>query len=148
MSPESRDWDKELAEIDRLMAQPPPAPARSAPPATGGRPAAPTAAPPRAVGKAAVTGAWFRALLGAALAVALLAWPAQKACGSGLALYGGAVGILVLSGAWSAVVSFRRQLGRVHVLSLLVLLVGLGLAAAEILPRVGYAKTTLSWGCD
>jgi len=143
-----RDWDKELAEIDKVMAkQPAPVPAKAGatpPAARGGQ--APAAAPaPRAGGT--VIGTWFKVGMGALLAGAMTQWPYANACGIGLFIYLGATGVVVLAGLWGAVSSWNRRMGLAHTVSLLVTLWGLGMAATVTLPRIGYAKHAATWFC-
>lgn len=149
-----RDWDKELAEIDKLMAQPQaqvpaktgagaPAPAR---PSGGGAPQAPAAAP--VASRKAIFATWLKVLLAAVAAGAMTQWPYAHACGLGLFLYLGASAVIALSGVTGAISSWKRRIGLAHVVSLLVLLWGLWLAAAVVLPRIGYAKETATWFCQ
>jgi hypothetical protein len=150
--PGARDWDKELADIDKIIAKTPPGQLAgqpgSAPPALpapkgGGSP------PPAAqrAGKGAALSTWLRVLLGVALAVGMTQWPYFRACGTSLFLYLGATGIVVLAGLWGAVSSWRRRMGAAHTISLLVMLAGGVLAAREVLPRIGYAKGSAVWWC-
>src|SRR6476646_7175365 len=96
-----RDWDKELAEIDKVMAKAPvPVPAKAG---AGQVPAqrqssGPAPVPP-ASGKS-VFGTWLKVLLAAALAGAMTQWPYANACGVGLFLYLGAAGVVVIAGLW------------------------------------------------
>jgi hypothetical protein len=139
-----RDWDKEMAEIDRMMGKAPaigpgnaaPAPRSAAPVARSG-----------GGGKFAGLTTWLRVGLGLLLAVGMTQWPYPNACGVNLAVYLGAIATVSVAGLWSAVTSWRRQMGLAHTLSLLVLLWGLVLAAREVLPRVGYAAVTRTWVC-
>lgn len=150
--PGPRDWDRELAAIDKIIATTPPA--KLTP---GEAPAPPTSAPvaPRAEPRAMSApsskrdwfSTWFRVGLGALLGVAMTQWPYFHACGTGLFLYLGAVGVVGLSGLWGAASSWRRRLGLAHLVSLLVLGWGLVLAAAVVLPRTGYAKRAAVWVC-
>jgi hypothetical protein len=147
MNEQPRDWDKELAEIDKVMARmPAPAPpkARAAPPDQA--PAVP-ARVQATTSRFGVLGTWLRVLLGAALAIGITQWPYPTACGVNLAVYGTVILLVILAGAWSAVSSWRRQLGVAHVIAILVLIWGLVLAAREILPRIGYASEARSWSC-
>jgi hypothetical protein len=64
-----------------------------------------------------------------------------------LFLYTGAAGVVALAGLWSSVSSWRRRMGLAHTISLLVTLWGLILAAAVVLPRIGYAKAAATWFC-
>lgn len=146
MSDQPRDWDKELADIDKVIARMPSqgaSPAGSAPAALpAGRPA-----PMPGGGKLAVFTTWLRVALGVALAVGITQWPYASACGLNLIVYLGAIGVVIVAGLWSAVSSWRRRLGLAHTLSLLVLLWGLLLAAREVLPRAGYARQVRTWSC-
>lgn len=150
MSDAPRDWDKELAKIDRLIEHgkgaPPPArgtPAQAAP-VVAGQPAA-LPAPPR--GKKDIAGAWVRVLLGVALGAGMTQWPYDAHCGTGLILYLAAAGLVVVVGLWSAVTAWRRRIGLAHVVSLLVVLWGLVLVGQVVLPRTGYLGSHLPWGC-
>jgi len=155
-----RDWDAELRKIDQEMAKAANRPAPAAPPAAA--PSAPVSAPmslpsgaPAApFGTAPATssfGVYARLTLAVALGVAIIFWPYVARCGLGLAAYLGAVAAVVISGAWSAVWTFRHRAGRAHLLSLLLVLWGLVLAGLDVLPRVGYAKPTVehpaTWSC-
>jgi hypothetical protein len=156
--PGARDWDKELADIDKIIAKTPPAqlaagsssgatPDAPAPRAAAPRPAAAGTAVAAPVGRRAALSTWFRVLLGAALAVGMTQWPYFHACGTALFVYVGSIGVVGLAGLWGAVSSWRRRMGLAHTVSLLVLLAGGFLAASEILPRIGYAKRAATWFC-
>jgi hypothetical protein len=136
-----RDWDKELAAIDRAIERAPAGPAASpaAVPTAGG--ARPTAV------RGAAGRAWMRVALAGALAVSLPFWPYQRACGAGLLLYLGALAMLILGGIWAAASAWRHRRPAAHVVALAALAWGCGLAAREILPRAGYARVTASWSC-
>ena len=96
-------------------------------------------------------GVMARLLLVTLLGGAMLFWPYDARCGLGLAAYLGATAVVALGGVWSAVWSWRHRAARAHVLSLLILLWGIVLAATEVLPRVGYARPTAAhppvWSC-
>ena len=145
-----RDWDKEMAEIDKVMAKAPaPVPAKvgaGPPPARGGAPA-PTPAPRSGGGSA--LGTWLKVLLAAVLAGAMTQWPYANACGFGLFMYLGAAGVVVISGLWGALSSWNRRMGFAHVVSLLVTLWGIGLVTAVALPRMGYVnvRPPVTWFC-
>ncbi len=158
-----RDWDAELAKIDRqlasvsdeaLLAQR--TAASRAPAAATTRPGAdPRAATPAATGRAAAGGrwrGWMRTLVAAVAAAGLWFWPWPAACGAPLVGFNVATGVVALLGAWSAVGTWRHRLGLAHVVSLLVTLWALVLGAREVLPRVGYAIPTAqrgpAWQCD
>ena len=90
--------------------------------------------------------------MSAAACVSVAFWPYVAQCGLGLAGYLGAVGMVVVSGVWTAVVSWRRRAAWAHVISLLLIMWGAALAALEVLPRVGYARASLDhpavWTCS
>jgi len=145
-----RDWAKELSKIDRQLESVSDEalfPARSA---------ATPAAKAEATAKQSRTATWgvvLRLLLATALGVGVLFWPYDARCGLGLAGYLGAVGAVAVGGVWSAVWSWRHRAGRAHVLSLLLALWGIVLAAQEILPRTGYANPAVAdrpvtWSCS
>ena len=147
-----RDWGKELAKIDRQLES------ISDKALLPAEPAATPAAKAKAsadveVKRAATTtlGVMLRLVLATALGVGVLFWPYAARCGAGLAGYLAAVGVVAVAGGWSAVWSWRHRAGRAHLLSLLLVLWGLSLAAVEVLPRVGYAKADPArsvWVCD
>lgn len=145
MSPADRDWDKELAEIDKVMARSP-APSGPAPlPAAPGQ--APRALAAPAGGRKAVLWTWLEVILGGLLAAGMTQWPYANGCGISLFLYLGAAGLVVIAGLGGALSSWRRRMGLAHTLALLVMLSGLVLVAHEVLPRVGYARQALTWLC-
>ena len=146
-----RDWDKELAEIDKVIAtNRNPSPAPAALPAAAGRSVTATAAPTAATvatrGRDKL-GVWFRALLGIAGAAVLPFWPYAKGCGTMLFLYLGAtltvtlLGIVTMRSAWI----HRRAVA--HVAGLFVMMAGIAFAAIEILQRTSYAAVHLGWSC-
>ena len=141
MSDQPRDWDKELAAIDKAMARGP-APAAGAPVATKG------SAAPAAVPKRAAVATWLRVLLGLTLAGAMTQWPYPHQCGVELYFYLAAAFTVIVAGVWSGISSWYRRLGWAHTLSLLVVLWGIFLASREVLPRVGYAKHLAYWVCS
>ena len=160
----SRDWDREMAKIDKQLeslsddalrsrgegGQLPAgrgAGAERALPA-GSRPGAALAASPAPSGTIGVA---LRLLLAAAVAVGVVFWPYDARCGLGLAGYLGAVAGVALAGGWSAVWTWRHRSPRAHVLALALVGWGLALAAAEVLPRVGYARADPAralWVCE
>lgn len=144
-----RDWDKELAKIDKQLESVSDAqlfPEKKGP---GGAPQSP-AAQSQVAKDRAVASSWpaiLRLGLSVALGVGILFWPYANRCGTGLALYLAAVTAVSMGGVWSAVWTWRHRTGRAHVLSVLLIVWGLMLGATEILPRVGYAKESLPWSC-
>jgi hypothetical protein len=150
-SPPPRDWDKELAEIDKLIAKQP-VPAPGAPPAAQraapGAPAARALPPPPLAGRRAALGTWVKAALGVTVAAGVgLSWPYAHACG--LSLYGylaASIGV-VLAGLWGATSSWRHRIAAAHLISLLVILSGGLLLAKTILDRTTYPRTPSTWSC-
>jgi hypothetical protein len=166
-----RDWDKELAKIDKqlgamsddqlaeftaqLPAKTNDASAKGGKPAKPSKSAAPaTAAATPAPAREQTTKAWAvyaRLLISVALGVAMVVWPYPSRCGAGLGAYLSAVTVVVGSGIWSAVWTWRHRASRAHTLSLLLILWGLVLGSMEVLPRVGYAKPDANhpttWSC-
>jgi hypothetical protein len=165
-----RDWDAEMAKIDRAIQrsgdQPPPRSAGALPagPAAGSSTFVERRAVPRsgdlagpAVGPThgTPTGralAVARVVLSVALGVGILFWPYSYRCGLGLGMYLGAVGVVVAGGIWSAVWTWRHRTPKSHVLALALVLWGLGLAAVQVLPRIGYARPDAAhpalWTCQ
>lgn len=152
------DWDAELKKIDKQLESisdsaliPAPKPG-ALPPAGAG--AAPRGVAPSVAAERAQTrtwGAFLRLALATALGVGILFWPYQTRCGAGLAGYMVAVAAVTVGGLWSSVWTWKHRTARAHVLSLLLVVWGLVLAAVEVLPRSGYAKADASrptgWGC-
>jgi hypothetical protein len=141
-----RDWDKELAAIDRAIEKTPAGPA-PVPAAAGQRAPAAREQPAAQAGRGAVFATWLLVLLTLALAAALPFWPYPARCGTGLFLHLGANGMLVLAGIWAAGATWRRRMGLAHTLALLAILWGLGLIADQVLMRIGYARAAAAWLC-
>jgi hypothetical protein len=137
MTEQPRDWDKELADIDRAIAKQPGTP--PAKPGTG-----PGAVTPQ---RRFVALAWFWTVLSVLLAVALIIWPFENSCGIRLIFFLGAALIALLLGVVGAVTSWAHRQGLAMLLSLLVVVFAGIMATREILPRAGYAKETLEWTC-
>jgi hypothetical protein len=140
-----RDWDKELAAIDKVIASggaaaPAPVPAR-----TGGgaapAPRAPGAAPPGSLAT------WLRLGLALLLGAGITQWPYTHGCGLPLFAYLGAIGTVLVASFWSMVSSWRSRSGLAHFLSIGLLFWGTFLGAREVLPRVGYAREQAAWFC-
>ncbi|HET8633596.1 MAG TPA: hypothetical protein VFL88_05560 [Gemmatimonadales bacterium] len=149
MNDQPRNWDRELAEIDKAIAKMPTPPG---PPAgvsrtaatAGAAAAAPAALPVRRRDRAAT---WLWMVLGLTLAVALPLWPYASACGTGLFGYLAVIAVLVLSAILALRTSWRARQGKANALAVVLLLWGLTLAAAAVLPRIGYAKASAAWMC-
>ena len=143
-----KNWDKELARIDKQLES------------VADEALLPSSAASTPEGKAEIKkqqgrtrtlGVFLRLTFAVALAVGILFWPYDARCGLGLAGYLLSVGVVIGSGVWSAIWSWRHRAPRAHVLSLLIVLWGLTLGAVEILPRSGYARPEpgrpVTWLC-
>jgi len=149
-----RDWDREMREVDRLLAKLP-----EADPALGrGVPTVPVSPRPGlgvgaggtlpaspARGRAWIT-TWMRVGLGLALAIGMLVWPYSHACGLKLVFYLIGATAVTVAGVWSALTSWKRRLGIAHTLSIILIIWGLGLADRQLLPRL-YGKTPVPFFC-
>jgi uncharacterized membrane protein YfcA len=132
---EPRNWDKELADVDRAIAKQP-----ASTPAPGGR-----TVPPAQRRFVALT--WFWTGLAVVLAIALAVWPYDKNCGIRLIFFLGAGGIALTAGLLGALAAWTNRRGLAHLLSLLVIVWAGVMVLREILPRAGYAKETRGWAC-
>ncbi len=141
-------WDRELAKIDKQLESVSDDALFPTKPSASPAARAETAAVKQ---KTSTFGVLARLVLATLLAVAIMFWPYEARCGLQLAYYLAAVIAVTASGVWSAVWSWRHHSGRAHMLSLLLVVWGLVLGAAEILPRVGYAAPSLDrpaiWSC-
>ncbi len=147
---DNRDWDKEMAAIDKVIAKGGyVAPSGGAPAPQGAPSAAPAAvhAPGVPAGSRAWFGMWVRTLLVLALAVGLQVWPWTRFCGFKLYWFLTATGVLALASSWVMVTSWKRRSALSHILGLLMLGFSVWLAAGEILPRIDYAKIHRVWAC-
>ena len=138
MTEQPRDWDKELADIDRAIARQP-APSSREPTVRGTEPV-----PAR---RRFVALTWFWTGLAVLLAVALAVWPYDKNCGLRLIFFLGAGGIALLAGVLGALTAWVHHRGLAHLLSLLVIVWAGVMVVREILPRTGYAKEARGWTC-
>ncbi len=91
---------------------------------------------------------WGRIVLGAALGAVITQWPYPHACGWPLLGYLGAVGTVMLTGGWIAVISWKQRDAIVHALSFILVFWGIVLAAEQVLPRIGYAAVAAGWRCS
>jgi hypothetical protein len=90
---------------------------------------------------------WARVFLGTVFGGVMTQWPYPHGCGLPLLGYLGAVAMVLVTGAWIAVASWRLRNGVAHILALVILFWGIVLAAEQVLPRVGYAAERASWRC-
>jgi hypothetical protein len=151
MTEQRRDWDKELADIDRAIEkQGVPAP-QGSPPAVPPGAVPPPARIPGAgepsLARGSVAMTWFWMGLAVLLAAALPLWPYGKGCGLQLFFYLGAATLALLAGVTGAVHSWRTRRGLAHLVSLLVVVFAGVMGAREVLPRTGYAAQAQTWLC-
>ena len=150
-----RDWDKELADIDKLIAA---GPAPAAAPVQKQNPNQKNQQP-EPVGRASSAGGrlanlrysatftWIRLILALVLGIGMTQWPYPHGCGMPLYGYMAAVGGVIVASFWSMVSSWKSRSALAHALSIVLLFWGFGLAAREVLPRIGYAKQGATWEC-
>jgi hypothetical protein len=144
-----KDWEKEMAEVDRLLNK---LPYGETTPSAGSAPTVrntPAVAPPGADLTAAGQwlGTWARVVLGLLIGIGMTQWPYTHGCGPRLIFYLVGVAAVIAAGTWSGISSWKRRLGVAHVLSQGLIIFGLVLAAREVLPRIGYAKAEAPWLC-
>jgi len=142
------DWNRELRAIEReydgLPAEPSPAQVRA-------QRRAERRAREEAAQRMAIVGTRARVVLVASLVGALYWWPYASTCGGGLAAFVGAQLMIVVGAVWCAAISWRNRLVASHTAALALLVVGLALLAAQVLPRLGYVSVagihTTTWRC-
>ena len=130
------DWSTKLKKIEREFQGLPPEPS---PAFKKMQSEEERRAQERAKQRVAAMGAGARLILVFALFGALTIWPYANDCGFGLFSYIGAEAAIVAGGLWVAFTTWRARLAKMHALSLLIVLLGLILIAADVLPRTGYA---------
>ena len=136
MTEQPRDWDKELANIDKALAKQPGVPVGTT---------VPVAQPvPR---RRFIALAWFWTVLAMVLGIALLLWPYDKNCGIRLIFFLGAAFLAVIMAVLGAFANWAHRQGVALLLTLLVIVAAGVMAAREILPRTGYAKEAREWTC-
>jgi hypothetical protein len=151
-----RDWDREMREVDKLLAKLP-----EADPMLGrGVPTVPVSPRP-GIGGAAGAGAlhpatpttgrawlttWLRVGLGMALGIGMLVWPYTHACGLKLVFYLIGATTVTVAGVWGAIASWKRRLGLAHTLSIILIVWGLGLVGRQLMPRLT-GQSTVPFFC-
>ena len=131
------DWDQEMKKIDRQLESLSDEELISASAAKSPAERAKVKAVRR---ETSTFGVFARLVLAVALAVGVLFWPYAARCGLGLFAYLGVTLTVIGGGVWTSVWTWRHRSSRAHLLSLLLVVWGVVLAAVEVLPRVGYAK--------
>ena len=151
-----RDWDKEMAEVDRLLKKLPAADPTLGRGSGGG--AEPTLKRQAAAagfagggplsGAAGRLGTWLKVGLGVLIGIGVApgVWPYSHGCGLRVMFYLLGVSTVVAAGVWASVSSWRRRRGFAHVISQVLIVWGILLMTREVLPRVG-AKPEAPWLC-
>jgi len=147
-----RDWDKEMAEVDRLLKKLPAADPTLGRPSGG----APTVRKPAVTpggGGAAPTarerlGTWAKVALGVLVGIGIApgVWPYSHGCGLRLIFYLLGVTTVIAAGLWASISSWKRRLGFAHVVAQILIVWGILLMTREVLPRVGERAAAL-WLC-
>jgi hypothetical protein len=138
------DWNTELKKIEREFNGLPPEPTAAQ---LRIQRAAEQREQQRKTDRANAIGVFARLSLVGALGAAINFWPYPRDCGMGLYGYLAAEGLIVTGGVWVAACTWRFRLPRMHIIASLVVLAGIGLLELEVLPRIGYARTTGVWSC-
>ena len=144
-----RDWEAEMKKIDKQLESH--SDEAMFPTKAAKTPAA--KAEVQAVQRTTSTlGVFARLSLAVILGAAIVFWPYSARCGLGMAGYLAAVVTLITAGVWSTIWTWRHRAAKAHTLSLLLVLWGLVLAGIDVLPRIGYAKSSIdhpaSWTCS
>lgn len=132
------NWASQLKKIEREFDGLPPEPS---PAVQKMQSEAERRAKEKAQQRAAMIGASARLILVFGLGAAIVIWPYSRQCGWGWIGYVGVEAVIVAGGLWVAFTTWRGRLPKMHAFSLLIVLAGLVLIAAEVLPRIGYATT-------
>ena len=150
-----RDWDKEMAEVDRLLKKLPnadPTLGRGAGfEPTAKKPSLSTVTPRGGVAPASGGGrlaTWAKVALGVLVGIGVApgVWPYTHGCGLHLIFYLAGLTTVIAAGLWSSISSWKRRLGAAHVISQVLIIWGILLLTREVLPRVG-ARATAVWIC-
>ena len=145
-----RDWDKEMAEVDRLLKKLP-----EADPTLGrGSGSAPTVKKPVVVPGAAgampsALGTWAKVALGVLVGIGIApgVWPYSHGCGLRLIFYLVGITAVIAAGLWASISSWRRRLAFAHALAQALIIWGAVLVTREVLPRIGSANAAALWLC-
>jgi len=140
------DWDKEMAEVDRLLKKLP-----SAEP-TPSRGTEPTVRKPAETmfrsGAGGWLGTWVKVGLGVLVGIGVTpgVWPYSHGCGLRLMFYLIGVATVIAAGLWAGISSWKGRLGFAHVVAQVLIIWGTLLLTLEVLPRVG-AQAEALWLC-
>jgi hypothetical protein len=90
---------------------------------------------------------WSRLCVVAALAAAMFWWPYGRSCGFGLSMYLAATLMITVGGLWVVACTWTERMVRTHAVAMVLALWGAIMITAQVLPRVGYARTEATWLC-
>ena len=142
------NWSAEVRKLEREFSGLPPEPTAAE---LNARRATQRRAQQREEAVNATVGATGRVILVVALAGALYYWPYARVCGFGLFAFMGAEALIAAGALWIGAYSWRHHMAKTHGLALGILVAGFALLAAQVLPRIGYAKTDsghpMTWSC-
>ena len=149
-----RDWDKEMAEVDRLLKKLPAADPTLGRASGGERTVRKPAAVPGGWSSGAVPtardriGTWAKVALGVLVGIGITpgVWPYTHGCGLRLMFYLLGVTTVIAAGLWASISSWKRRLGFAHVVAQILIVWGILLMTREVLPRVGERAAAL-WLC-
>lgn len=138
-NPDTREVEHLLSQLEHGgagVARLPAASSRSRPGAAESLEAAPSRA-----------SVWAPLAAGVTLVIGMTQWPFSHGCGLGLAGYLAATGAVFVTGAWAAHASWRGRMGFAHLVALVIMFASAGLAALQVLPRMGYSPVEVAWRC-
>ena len=142
------DWNLELRKIERQYDGLPPEPSASV---VKARKAREQRQREQVEARVAQFGAVARLVLVATLVTALYWWPYATRCGLDLAALLVAQSMVIVGGLWAAAYAWRHRLAACHAVALLLLLAGLVLVSAQLLPRAGWVTIVgieaTEWRC-
>ena len=146
------NWTSELKKLERAFDGLPPLPPVPSPAQLKQRRASERRTLERTLERqertAMVIGTAGRFVLVFALSAAINFWPYGHACGFGLFTYMFAEVLIVVGGLWTVAWTWQHRMPRGHAVAMVMVLWGIMLVAAQVLPRVGYAADAAKWWCS
>jgi hypothetical protein len=146
------NWTSELKRIERAFDGLPPLPPVPSPAQLKARRTSERRTLERTLERqertAMLVGTSGRFVLVFALATAINFWPYGHACGFGLLTYMFAEVLIVVGGLWTVAWTWQHRMVRGHAVAMVMVLWGIALVAAQVLPRVGYAADAAKWWCS
>ena len=146
------NWTSELRKIERAFDGLPPLPPVPSPDQLKARRASERRTLERTLERqertAMLVGTGGRFVLVFALATAINFWPYGHACGFGLFTYMFAEVLIVVGGLWTVAWTWQHRMPRGHAVAMVMVMWGIMLVAAQVLPRVGYAADAAKWWCS